>query len=220
MVHGGKLVKQFGPHDFFGELEMMYQQPKTGDLVVTSDTLKTFALDRNAYRQLMTGTFIRKRRMYEGFLKKVDFLRCMSHKELLHLADALEPQSVGAGGYLIRYGETGQWMYIVIEGVVEVIGRDEGGTEVDVCEFGRGDCVGELEFIYDHLTAADVRAKTDVRAAKLNRQHFELCMGPVVDVLKRNAGEENKVYDYYNSAKKVPRDSSLSSLSLSMSASR
>ena len=70
-----------------------------------------------------------------------------------------------------------------------------------------GDCVGELEFIYNHRTVADVRAKTpEVRAAALNRAHFEMCMGPIVDVLKRHAGSDNATYDYYNARKSLAED--------------
>ena len=81
---------------------------------------------------------------------------------------------------------------------MEVIGRDGAGAKITVCEFHVGDCVGELEFIHNHKTVADVRAKGAVRSAKLNRAHFEMCMGPIVDILKRNAGTDNRTYDYYN----------------------
>ncbi len=39
-------------------------------------------------------------------------------------------------------------------------------------------------------------AKTDVKTVKLSRNHFELCMGPVVDVLKRHA--QSETYRYYS----------------------
>ena len=53
-----------------------------------------------------------------------------------------------------------------------------------VCTFHRGDRIGELEFIHNHRTVADVIAVGEVRAARLNRAHFELCMGSIVDLLK------------------------------------
>jgi CRP-like cAMP-binding protein len=83
-----------------------------------------------------------------------------------------------------------------VEGVVEVIGRDEAGKEVNVCTFTTGDCVGELEFINRHECVADCKAQTVVRAARMHRDHFEMCMGPVTDVLLRNA-MENEKYGYY-----------------------
>ena len=89
------------------------------------------------------------------------------------------------------------WMYILLDGTVKVIGRDkETDEETEVCEFTTGDCVGELEFLQNHKCVADVCAQGAVRTAKMNRHHFELVMGPVKDVLARNA-EDSPVFGYY-----------------------
>ena len=91
-------------------------------------------------------------------------------------------------------------------GEVDVIGRGDFGKPLHVCTFGYGHPVGELEFINNHVCVADVVAKTDVKTAKLSRRHFELVMGPVVDVLKRNA--EQPVYTYYNKTLALVRSGS------------
>lgn len=64
-----------------------------------------------------------------------------------------------------------------------------------MCEFSKGDHVGELEFLNNHRNVADIIAKTKVTTAKLNRRHFEMCMGPVIDVLKRDSSSSK--YEYY-----------------------
>jgi len=87
-------------------------------------------------------------------------------------------------------------MYLILEGVVRVVGRDEHGEEVEVCRLQSGECCGELEFINGHRTVADVIADGPVRCAKLNRRHFEMCMGPIVDILAK-VGRENPKYEYY-----------------------
>eukprot|EP01004_Peranema_trichophorum_P001467 NODE_1177_length_2085_cov_70.133537_g991_i0.p1 GENE.NODE_1177_length_2085_cov_70.133537_g991_i0~~NODE_1177_length_2085_cov_70.133537_g991_i0.p1 ORF type:complete len:668 (-),score=135.12 NODE_1177_length_2085_cov_70.133537_g991_i0:80-1897(-) len=202
VVVDGKLQSKLREGASCGELELLYSQPRQATIRVDSDTCECWTLDRSTYRYIMTGTFMKKRQMYEGFLRKVNFLKSLTHPELIQLADALQPAKFPTGDYLIRYGEEGKFMHIIVEGTVEVLGRDDNGRVIKVCEFTAGDCVGELEFIYNHKTVADVRAKTDVRSATLNRHHFELCMGPIVDVLKRNASEENHVYDYYNQTRK------------------
>ena len=46
--------------------------------------------------------------------------------------------------------------YVIIEGVVKVVGRDADMQKIDVCEFGAGAIVGEMEFLHDHDTVADV----------------------------------------------------------------
>ena len=129
-------------------------------------------------------------------LFQVGFLKPLSKRELVQLADALQPHTCEAGDYMIRYGQEPDWFYVIVEGVVEVRGRDSAEKTIKVCEFAAGDCVGELEFIHSHRTVADVVAATHVRAARLNRQHFEMCMGPVKDLLAR-AREEDEKFSYY-----------------------
>eukprot|EP00993_Chasmostoma_nieuportense_P000632 NODE_1582_length_1451_cov_43.632175_g1501_i0.p1 GENE.NODE_1582_length_1451_cov_43.632175_g1501_i0~~NODE_1582_length_1451_cov_43.632175_g1501_i0.p1 ORF type:complete len:449 (-),score=78.65 NODE_1582_length_1451_cov_43.632175_g1501_i0:104-1261(-) len=175
---------------------MMYSRPRPHS-VYCQTQVETWALDRSTYARLMHGTFIRKRELYSEFLSKISFLKGLEHSELIQLADALEPCKFKKGENLISYGEEGEWFYIIVEGVVQVYGRDDNNAVIPVCTFTRGECVGELEFLHNHKTVADVQAKTDeVRAAKLNRHHFEMCMGPVLELLKRSR-ENDPVFSYY-----------------------
>eukprot|EP00331_Platyophrya_macrostoma_P001118 CAMPEP_0176404896 /NCGR_PEP_ID=MMETSP0127-20121128/53_1 /TAXON_ID=938130 /ORGANISM="Platyophrya macrostoma, Strain WH" /LENGTH=600 /DNA_ID=CAMNT_0017783927 /DNA_START=73 /DNA_END=1875 /DNA_ORIENTATION=+ len=157
-----------------------------------------YTLDRQTYRCILSKASKKKRAQYEGFLSTIGFLKAanLTRSELLSLADALKSAQFEAGGSLIKYGEVGETFYIITEGVVEVYGRDDNSNVIKVCEFTVGDCVGELEFINNHKCVADVKAKGFVRVAKMNRHHFEMVMGPVKDVLARNASE-NTVYEYY-----------------------
>ena len=171
--------------------------------MVAQSEVEAWTLDRKTYARLLHGTFIKKRALYSEFLAKISFLQGLSHVGLVQLADALQPDNFAQGGYLIRYGEEGQWFYIIVEGTVEVLGRDGANAVIPVCEFGRGDCVGEMEFLYGHRTVADVRAKTpEVRTAKLNRAHFELCMGPIKELLK-SSRQADPVFDYYRARRSV-----------------
>lgn len=178
-----------------GELELLYDTPAVATVKVCTDTLETWVLDRETYRNLVMGTCIRRRELYSNFLANVPFLESLDSYEKMQVADALSNDEWQPGDYIIRYDEEGEWLYIIIEGTVECIGRDADGKETKVCEFTTGDHVGELEFLNNHRTVADIRAVTPVTTAKLNRRHFEMCMGPVIDVLKRDSSSEK--YQYY-----------------------
>ena len=178
-----------------GEIELMYDTPCVATVNVTTDTLQTWYLDRDTYTNLVMGTAIRRREIYMKHLEKVPFLQSLDSYEKLQVADALSSNEYQAGDYIISHGTDGEWLHIILEGIVEVVGRD-GGEVRHVCEFTAGDMIGELEFLNNHRTVADVVAKTYVQTAKLNRRHFELCMGPVLDVLRRNT--QHPKYDYYN----------------------
>lgn len=179
-----------------GELELLYDTPAVATVQVCTPRLVAWVLDRDTYRNLVMGTCIRRREMYEKMLANVPFLEGLDTYERMQVADALSSDEFNPGDYIIHYNEVGEWLYIIIEGVVEVIGRDEQGNPKKVCEFTSGEYIGELEFLNNHQTVADVKALTAVNTAKLNRRHFEMCMGPVIELLKRNCHTEK--YDYYN----------------------
>eukprot|EP01060_Flectonema_neradi_P017606 TRINITY_DN24473_c0_g1_i1.p1 TRINITY_DN24473_c0_g1~~TRINITY_DN24473_c0_g1_i1.p1 ORF type:complete len:546 (+),score=110.10 TRINITY_DN24473_c0_g1_i1:67-1704(+) len=181
--------------DTFGDIFLLYPQASTETVSATSDCV-LYALDRITFKFILNKASKKKRAMYEGFLMKVPFLSTLSHIELLQLADALKSSQYEDGQTVIKYGEEGTWLHIVVEGMVEVIGRDDSNNKIKVCEFKMGECVGELEFLNNHKTVADVVAIGRVRTAKMNRRHFEMCMGPVIDILRKNA-DALEVYSYY-----------------------
>lgn len=178
-----------------GEIELLYDTPAVATVKVCTEALVAWVLDRDTYRNLVMGSCIRRRETYVAMLANVPFLQSLDDYERMQVADALTSDEFAEGDYIIHYDEEGEWLYIIIEGTVEVIGRDENGKEKKVCEFHSGDHIGELEFLNEHRTVADVVAVTDVTTAKLNRRHFEMCMGPVMDVLKRDSSSAK--YEYY-----------------------
>lgn len=195
LTRGGEVVGTLKRGDTTHDLMLMYAGTVKETGRMASDGV-VFTLDRQTYRCILSKASKKKRAMYEGFLSSVGFLKCLNHLELLQLADALKPAQFEPGATLIKYGEVGETFYLIVEGVVEVYGRDDSQNVIKVCEFTEGDCVGELEFINNHKCVADVKAKSNVRVAKMNRHHFEMVMGPVKEVLARNASEST-VYEYY-----------------------
>lgn len=179
-----------------GEIELMYDTACVATVKVCSPKMITWCLDRDTYRNLVMGTAINRRETYMKHLESIPFLHGLDNYEKMQIADALSTDEYQQGEYIIRYDKEGEWMFIILEGTVEVIGRDNDGSEKYVCDFTTGECIGELEFLNKHRTVADVRAKTYVQTAKLNRRHFEMCMGPVIDYLKRNSSMPK--FDYYN----------------------
>ena len=144
---------------------------------------------------LVMGTVIRRREEYAKHIEHVPLLKGLSVYEKMTIADALELDEWADGTRIVEYDTEGKHLYLILEGTVQAIGRTTAGEPLKVCDFGVGDYFGELEFINNHRTVADVVASSFVRTAKINRRHFELCMGPVVDVLKRNA--DYPKYEYY-----------------------
>ena len=58
---------------------------------------------------------IRKRKMYEEFLSKVDILESLDAWERATVSDALEAVNFNAGDVVIKQGDAGDDFYIIIE---------------------------------------------------------------------------------------------------------
>eukprot|EP00756_Hemistasia_phaeocysticola_P000914 Hpha_TRINITY_DN10657_c0_g1::TRINITY_DN10657_c0_g1_i1::g.156706::m.156706/K04739/PRKAR; cAMP-dependent protein kinase regulator len=181
----------------FGELELMYDQP-TRATVQVSEAIVAWRIDRMTYQHIVMRVASQRREELVLLLKGVDVLKAVDDEDrIVMLADALEEGEFKEGEKLIEHGTTPEWMHIILDGGVEVVGR-EGGEKKLICEFGRGACVGELEFLNNHNSVADVVAKTTVRTGKLHRSHFERVMGPIADLLQQNA--QTETYTYYREA--------------------
>ncbi len=183
------------------EVGLMYDNKSEDTIEAAMAMTQVCQLTRKAYQIICAKASQAKRARYEGFLSKLKFLSGLEPGERLQLADSLKSASYHKGDYLIRYGEQGEWFQIILEGTVKVVGRNEAGEPVDVCTFGEGDCIGELEFLFKHNTVADCIADSEVvKTAKMTTFHFEKVIGSAKEVLERKA-HDDEVYGYYRQKK-------------------
>jgi len=78
-----------------------------------------------------------------------------SQARLVALLAGLESHT--AGERVVRQGEVGDQMYVIIDGTADVV-VDTGGERRNVRELGRGDVFGEMGLIRSHERTADVVA--------------------------------------------------------------
>jgi CRP-like cAMP-binding protein/ribonuclease BN (tRNA processing enzyme) len=81
-------------------------------------------------------------------------------------------QSFPAGQMIFEEGDTGDTMYIIQEGRVQVFRRILGSEKV-LALLGPGDIFGEMAMINQMSRSASVRAITDTRTVAFNRAAFE-----------------------------------------------
>lgn len=73
------------------------------------------------------------------------------------------------GDVIVHQGETGNCMYEILDGRVEVIHESEG-KEVRLAELGRGDFFGEMALFDHEVRSATVRALGPVRALTIDKR--------------------------------------------------
>jgi small-conductance mechanosensitive channel/CRP-like cAMP-binding protein len=107
-----------------------------------------------------------------GELRQVDFLRNLTDAELRMLVPNAQVHEFGAGETIVRQGETGDSMYIIRRGVVEVVGRTPEGKLRVFAKLNRPQVIGEAAPMTGDPRNATCRAQTDVEVLELNREAF------------------------------------------------
>lgn len=177
----------------FGELALIYGTPRAATIQAKTN-VKLWAIDRDTYRRILMGQFIKKRKMYEEFLSKVKILESLDYYERLTVADALTPVVFQDGDIITKQGESGDEFYIIEEGTAVVLQRRApDAPEEEVGRLQRSDYFGEIALLFNRPRAATVTAQGPLKCLKLDRDCFERLLGPCVDILKRNMENYNSL---------------------------
>jgi hypothetical protein len=107
-----------------------------------------------------------------GALRRIKILADMNDAQLAHLADFLEKKVVTQWTEVFRQGETGDAMYMILEG--ELRARVKvGEQEMILSTFGPGEFFGDMA-LFDHgPRSADVVANVDSTVLKLSVVSFD-----------------------------------------------
>lgn len=73
---------------------------------------------------------------------------------------------------LLRKGEPGNAFYVLLDGVIEIVQRDEGGGENVLASLQRGDCLGEMSLITGNPISATARTQAQVTVLRVSRDNF------------------------------------------------
>lgn len=184
-----KKVKECTVGDAFGELALLYNCPRAASVVAQAKGV-LWQLDRETFNHVVRDAAVKRRERYEEFLKGVPLLNSMEAYERSQLCDALRVETCTQGARVVTQGEAGDTFYILEEGECDVEKVYVDGTPpAKVMAYGSGDCFGELALIRNEPRAASVVAKTDCRLLAIDRKTFKLLLGPMEDILKRNASQ-------------------------------
>lgn len=105
-------------------------------------------------------------------LRQIDFLRNMSEQEIRLLVPNVQVHEFGSGETLYTEGESGDTMYIIRRGNVEVLGHTDNGVQRSIAVLSRSQIIGEAGMITGEPRNATCKAQTDVEVLELNRESF------------------------------------------------
>lgn len=108
-------LKNYLPGDAFGELALLYNAPRAATIIAVEDS-KMWSLDRATFNNIVKDASMKRREMYEKFLKSVEILKSIDAYEINQISDALKSSKVKAGEYIIRKDEIGEEFYMLEDG--------------------------------------------------------------------------------------------------------
>jgi CRP-like cAMP-binding protein len=107
-----------------------------------------------------------------GSLRRIKILANLSDAQLAHLSDFMELQGVPQWTVVIRQGEPGDAMYLIMSG--ELRARTMiGEQETILTTFGAGDFFGEMALFDQGPRSADVVANVDSTLLRMSAAKFE-----------------------------------------------
>jgi len=115
-----------------------------------------------------------------NLLARVPFFTDLPDEELDRIAATLDVVKLQSGEILFHEGDTGQHMYVVVSGELEVLMAPDTGNELILNIVHAGEYLGEMSFIMPGgRRTASVRARGEVVLLSLSRGQFD-------DLLKRH----------------------------------
>lgn len=109
-------------------------------------------------------------------IRSVRLFRSLSKKDLDNIETWTEVVNYDAGEIVVRETEVGDFMYIVLDGSVEVFVVDDDGQIVVLSELFKGNYFGEQALLPDSSGKrnANVRANGPAVLVKVAKKHFQL----------------------------------------------
>ncbi|KAI5284943.1 hypothetical protein KEM54_000936 [Ascosphaera aggregata] len=183
----GTKVATLKEGEFFGELALMYNAPRSASVVSADQKSTVWALDRITFRRILLDSAFTRRRMYEAFLEEVPILSSLKPYERSKVADALRTVKYKPGETIITEGEPGNAFYLLESGTANAYKSGILDEDQPVMRYQRGDYFGELALLDDKPRRASIIAETNVTVAMLHRDGFMRLLGPVQNIMRRTS---------------------------------
>ncbi|XP_021336392.1 cGMP-dependent protein kinase 2 isoform X1 [Danio rerio] len=153
----------------------VHRRLKAKEGVSAEPTTRHFCHDHRAHRSSTERQHIRKdsgtKKLINEALMKNDFLKKLEPQHTREMVDCMYEKIYGAEQLVIQEGEPGNFLYVLAEGLLEVI---QNGKFLG--QMRPGTAFGELAILYNCKRTATVKAVSQSHIWALDRQTFQTIM--------------------------------------------
>jgi CRP-like cAMP-binding protein len=181
-------LARLGEGALFGELALVAAQPRSASVEVVgeadllelgADALRAAAGELPQLAEAL-DRFTRER-LLKNLLATSPLFRPFSPQQRVDLARRFSGHDVAPGTAIIREGDPGRGLYVVLAGEVEVVKGDEP-FEATLATLRSGDVFGEIALIRGTPAVATVRAARPTTVLFLAREYFERLIGALPEM--------------------------------------
>jgi CRP-like cAMP-binding protein len=177
---GDKDVARLFENTLFGEMALITGQPRSASVVAAGEA-DVIGVSQAALSHVMTklpairselDRFSRER-LIKNLLQTSPLFVPFTKSQQGDLLRRFEGLEVEAGAELIRQGERGRGLFLVLGGEVEVVAKTDTAEAVSLARLKPGDLFGEMSLVTDQPTSATVRATMRTAVLFLAREYVE-----------------------------------------------
>lgn len=139
-------------------------------------------LDRETFNHIVRDASMKRRELYDEFLRSVPLLQTLGAYERAQIADTLKTEHYQFRDILLRQGDLGENFYIVEAGRLQAFKDDSL-----VMDYNPGDFFGELALLTNQPRAATVMVVSEsCKVLSMSRSCFTKMLGPLATLLERS----------------------------------
>jgi CRP-like cAMP-binding protein len=175
---GPKDVAHLFENTLFGEMALITDQPRTASVAVVGQA-DVIQVSKVTLRHVIAGVpsvrealdrFSRER-LIKNILQTSPLFAPFTKSQQGELLRRFEGHEIEAGVDILREGERGQGLFLVLSGEVDVLTHGTGAEPV--ARLHAGDVFGEMSLVTEHPISATVRAATPTTVLFLGREYVE-----------------------------------------------
>lgn len=175
------LVNQLKRGQYFGEMALLGGGVRTATVKASGEgSVSVAALDERAFNMLIKDSrslreeltdLVEKRDTYN----QLQMISSLNQKALASILKGTKPILYETGHDIIKQGDVGDSFYLLLEGRVDVLIKDEHGNDELVNQLSKGSYFGEMALMGNTRRQATVRVSKgrSAKVVELSAQEFE-----------------------------------------------
>ena len=182
-----KLVKIYGPGDYFGELSLLYHNRSRGTIKTITE-VKAYILKRTTYKKILKNANNESNAKKINIFKKTQILSTLNDDEYEKIQQISKEAVYYKGETIFKENEFCNTMLIVEKG--KCIGTqtlEDGKLPEKIRDYREGDVIGETSLLKAEKIKENIVVDTDiVKFICLDRFNFRKNFGSLEPMLMRN----------------------------------